>query len=96
MTEIVQEQDLAVVTSKHRQKREIVQAVKINKHPFVLPCMRACCSFTNHSVSLASFLFTKVPLWFRTEKVGDFPGGPEVKTLCFHCRGYELGPRFGN
>ena len=24
---------------------------------------------------------------------GDFPGGPESKTLSFQCRGYKLSPR---
>ena len=47
-------------------KQEIVQAINMNKHPPV----SGCCSFTNHSISLASFLFTKVPLWIRMEKVG--------------------------
>ena len=22
----------------------------------------------------------------------DFPGGPVIKTLCFHCRGQEFNP----
>ena len=27
---------------------------------------------------------------------GDFPGGPVVKTLGFHCRGHEFDPWSGN
>ena len=27
---------------------------------------------------------------------GDFPGGPVVKTLCFHCRGCGFNPSSGN
>ena len=27
---------------------------------------------------------------------GDFPGGPVVKTLCFHCRGRRFDPWSGN
>lgn len=26
----------------------------------------------------------------------DFPGGPVVKTPCFHCRGCRFNPRPGN
>ena len=26
----------------------------------------------------------------------DFPGGPVVKTLCFHCRGHGFYPCSGN
>ena len=26
----------------------------------------------------------------------DFPGGPGVKTLCFHCRGHRFNPWLGN
>ena len=26
----------------------------------------------------------------------DFPGGPVVKTLCFHCKGHRFGPWSGN
>ena len=24
--------------------------------------------------------------------LSDFPGGPVVKTLCFHCRGHKFDP----
>ena len=27
---------------------------------------------------------------------GDFPGGPVVRTLCFHCRGHRFDPWSGN
>ena len=27
---------------------------------------------------------------------GDFPGGPVVKTVCFHCRGHRFSPWLGN
>ena len=27
---------------------------------------------------------------------GDFPGGPVIKTLCFHGRGHEFDPWTGN
>ena len=27
---------------------------------------------------------------------GDFPGGPVVGTLCFHCRGHGFDPWLGN
>ena len=26
----------------------------------------------------------------------DFPGGPLVKTPCFHCRGHGFNPWLGN
>ena len=26
----------------------------------------------------------------------EFPGGPVVRTLCFHCRGYGFHPWLGN
>ena len=28
--------------------------------------------------------------------VGDFPGGPVVKILYFHCRGHRFYPWYGN
>ena len=28
--------------------------------------------------------------------VTDFPGGPVVKTPCFHCRGHGFDPWLGN
>ena len=28
--------------------------------------------------------------------LGNFPGGPVVKTLCFHCRGHGVWPQSGN
>ena len=28
--------------------------------------------------------------------LGDFPGGPEVKTPRFHCRGHGFDPWLGN
>ena len=40
--------------------------------------------------------------WIRKEatcfktKIRDFPGGPVVKTLCFHCRGQGFDPWLGN
>ena len=33
---------------------------------------------------------------FRNAGFGDFPGGPVVKTLCFHCKGHGFDPRLGN
>ena len=32
----------------------------------------------------------------KRTKQGDFPGGPVVKTPCFHFRGHELDPWSGN
>ena len=32
----------------------------------------------------------------RIINYGDFPGGPVVKTLCFHCRGRRFDPWSGN
>ena len=29
-------------------------------------------------------------------ETGDFPGGPVVETLCFHCRGRGFDPWLGN
>ena len=31
-------------------------------------------------------------LWQWKPSFGDFPGGPAVKTLCFHCRGHGFHP----
>ena len=28
----------------------------------------------------------------KTTPTGDFPGGPVVRTLGFHCRGYRFDP----
>ena len=28
-------------------------------------------------------------------KIRDFPGGPMVKILCFHCRGHRFNPWSG-
>ena len=30
------------------------------------------------------------------KKSRDFPGGPGLKTLCFHCKGREFNPWLGN
>ena len=38
-----------------------------------------------------SYLFIYYKLLFR-----DFPGGPAVKTLSFHCRGHGFDPWSGN
>ena len=37
-------------------------------------------------------------LWKISERgIGwDFPGGPVVKTLYFHCRGHKFNPWWGN
>ena len=32
----------------------------------------------------------------KTLATGDFPGGPVVKTLRFHCRGHGFDPWLGN
>ena len=32
----------------------------------------------------------------KNEPFRDFPGGPVVKTLCFHCREYRFDPWPGN
>ena len=32
----------------------------------------------------------------NTKEMKDFPGGPVVKTLCFHCRGLGFNPWLGN
>ena len=42
-------------------------------------------SMTEHSTARSQMQFT-----------GDFPGGLEVKTLCFHCRGHRFGTFGGN
>ena len=34
--------------------------------------------------------------WRREEEMRDFPGGPVVKTLYFHCRGHCFNPWLGN
>ena len=35
--------------------------------------------------------------WLSSKRIqGDFPGGPVIKTLPFHCRGYGLDPWPGN
>ena len=33
---------------------------------------------------------------FEISRVGDIPGGPAIKTLCFHCRGHGFDPWLGN
>ena len=33
---------------------------------------------------------------FQKCEPGDFPGGPVVRTLHFHCRGCRFDPWFGN
>ena len=30
------------------------------------------------------------------DEIRDFPGGPVVKTVSFHCRGHRLDPLSGN
>ena len=29
-------------------------------------------------------------------RVGDFPGGPVVRAVCFQCRGHRFDPWLGN
>ena len=33
---------------------------------------------------------------FKKLALRDFPCGPVVKTLCFHCRGHRFDPWLGN
>ena len=42
----------------------------------------------------SALLYTYI-LHLRT-CLGDFPGGPVVRTLCFQCRGCGFDPRMGN
>ena len=36
--------------------------------------------------------FVKDGLGIYRKKSSDFPGGPVVKTPCFHCRGHGFDP----
>ena len=35
-------------------------------------------------------------LWVTIQHFWDFPGGPVVKTPCFHCRGHGFDPWLGH
>ena len=39
--------------------------------------------------SCPSGVYIQVREATENEQMGDFPGGPVAKTLCFHFRGYE-------
>ena len=69
--------------------------MKMSKYPPVLAHMSGCCSFTSHSVSLASFLFTKVPLWFRTEKVGTSLAVQRLRLCASTAGGMSQVPGWG-
>ena len=45
--------------------------------------------------NLEPFLINCYP-WQLKNYSGDFPGGPVVKTPCFHCRGRRLDPWLGS
>lgn len=45
------------------------------------------CVSRARSSHLAAFQFT-----FSGKGARDVPGGPEVRTLCFYCRGHRFGP----
>ena len=34
--------------------------------------------------------------WLRSSTTGEFPGGPVVRTPCFHCREHRFNPWSGN
>ena len=38
----------------------------------------------------------KTDVRFKHPSFGDFPGGPVVRTLHFHCRGSRFNPWLGN
>ena len=45
-----------------------------------------------HVVSNRYPLVLVSKFFFQKLGFGDFPGGPVVKTLCFHCRGCRFSP----
>ena len=40
--------------------------------------------------------YNNVPKPYKKKRGRDFPGGPVVKTLSFHCRGHGFNPCLGN
>ena len=43
-----------------------------------------------------TILVIRISKTTEKKKVRNFLGGPVVKTLCFHCRGYRFDPWLGN
>ena len=50
---------------------------------------------TKSQTPLSNYTYTHTICIFKM-LLGDFPGGPVVKTLSFHCRGCEFNPWLGN
>ena len=62
----------------------------------------ACCSPWGRKESDTTEQLNKNSMYKALCKISergvewDFPGGPVVKTLHFHCRGHKLNPWWGN
>ena len=59
------------------------------------------CSFTKEFISTRYMLMclfkSKHSVKLKIMSMGwDFPGGPVVRALCFHCRGHRFDPWLGN
>ena len=67
------------------KEQPISQACKVNKAAGALfdSCQQPTVSPVRHIVVLR-------------QAVREFPGGPVVRTLCFHCRGHRFEPWLGN
>ena len=52
-----------------------------------------------YSVTKGNEALTQDTMWVNLKNKmlsRDFPGGPVVKTPCFHCRGHWFDPWLGN
>lgn len=53
-----------------------------------------------HKAELSVFVLSFFPSYIHThnreDHSGDLPGGPAVRSLCLHCRGYRFSPWSGN
>ena len=68
-------------------------------HSYVLYIHRHICSYRHTWVYRQAYIYVCIYIYlskFKMHKSGDFPGGPVVKTLCFHGREHGFDPWSGN
>ena len=63
-----------------------------------LGCLQNHCNLQGFKNTISVEFGGKKPVIqvFEISHVGDIPGGPVIKTLCFHCRGHGFDPWLGN